>query len=167
MTHHLRDQIIDWLNDALSIEEGVEQVLNRQLDDAKDHPQVRKMIEEHIKETKQQGDTIRNRIQQLGGSPSRVKTTVGKVQGWLQGVSTQPAEDRLVKDLVANQAAENLEIATYTAIIEAAKLIGDNETASICEQIRQQEQATAKKIEQMLPTVVRDFMAKKQQQKAA
>lgn len=167
MTHHMRDQIIDWLNDALSIEEALEQTLNQQLDDARDHPQVRKMIEEHIKETKQQADTVRNRIQQLGGSPSKVKTAVGKVQGWLQGISTQPAEDKLVKDLVADHAAENLEIATYTAIIEAANFIGDKDTATMCEQIRHQEQATAKKIEQMLPMVVRDYMAMKQQQKAA
>lgn len=167
MTHHMRDQVIDWLNDALSIEEAVEQTLNQQLDDAKDHPQAWQLIEDHIKETKQQADMIRNRIQQLGGSPSRVKTTVGKVQGWLQGISTQPAEDKLVKDLVTNHAAENLEIATYTAIIEAAKFIGDNETATICEQILRQEQTMAKKIEQMLPMIVRDYMTKKQQQKAA
>lgn len=167
MPHHTRDQVINWLNDALSAEEALIQNLGQQVDDAKEYPQIKKMIEEHIQESKQQADMVRNRIKALGGSPSSVKTAVGKVQGYFQGMGMKPADDRLIKHLIADHAAEHMEMASYTALEEAAKFIGDNETAAMCAQIRQQEVATAKKIEQAIPMVVRDYMAKKERQKAA
>lgn len=43
--------------------------------------------------------------------------------------------------------------------IEAARFIGDNETARTCEEIRQQEDAAARKIQEMIPTVAKDLMA--------
>jgi ferritin-like metal-binding protein YciE len=68
-------------------------------------------------------------------------------------LSTAPARDRLVKNALADFATEHLEIAAYTAIIEAARELRDGQTEQICREIIEEEQRMAEWLMQALPEV--------------
>jgi ferritin-like metal-binding protein YciE len=55
---------------------------------------------------------------------------------------------------------ENLEIATYTVIIAAAKAAGDTVTAAECEKILEQEKAMAQWILEHLPQTTQQFLGR-------
>ena len=78
--------------------------------------------------------------------------------GQMQALSTGPAKDELVKNALADFAAENFEVASYTALILAAQELGDQQTAGVCQQILQEDQAMADWLEQNLPTLVQQSM---------
>ncbi|SEK05446.1 protein of unknown function [Achromobacter sp. NFACC18-2] len=55
-------------------------------------------------------------------------------------------------------AFENLEIAAYSQLVEAAKFVGDAETAAVCECILQEMRVMAEWIEHNMPGLMRQFL---------
>jgi ferritin-like metal-binding protein YciE len=80
------------------------------------------------------------------------------MMGNVQSVMTGPFQDELVKNFLMDYAAENLEIASYNAIITAARDLGEEEVARTCEQILREEQAMAGWLQENLPTAVRETL---------
>ncbi len=85
---------------------------------------------------------------------SLIKTGMATLFGQMQAVSTGPAKDEMVKNALADYAAENFEVASYTALIRAAQELGEQQTATMCEQIRREDEEMARWIQQNLPTLV-------------
>src|SRR5215212_1396380 len=123
-----QDFVTKWLNDAYSMENALIQVLENHAKDAEDHPQVQSGIQEHIQTTRRHAERVEECIQRLGGDTSTLKSGIAKISGTLQGMSTGVAEDELVKNAIADYAAEQFEIASYRALIAAAEELGDQET---------------------------------------
>jgi ferritin-like metal-binding protein YciE len=153
-----RDILISWLNDAYAMEKGLIETLENHAKDAEDHPQVHSRIRQHVEQTRRHGELVEECIEGLGGSTSTVKTAVGKVSGWFQGLSTGPARDELVKNALADYAAEHLEIASYNALIVAAEAADEQKVVNTCRQILREEEEMARWLEQNLPTVVREYL---------
>jgi ferritin-like metal-binding protein YciE len=145
-----------WLKDAYSMEDGLVPILENHAKDAKDHPQMQQRIQQHVDQTKQHAEMIKQCLSRLGDSPSSIKAGIGSMFGSVQSVATGAAEDELVKNALSDFAAENFEIASYRALIAAANQMGDTETASVCERILRDEQQMAQWLEQQLPTAVRE-----------
>lgn len=59
---------------------------------------------------------------------------------------------------LADYAAENFEIASYTALISAAQELGDQEIIRVCQQILRDEQEMASWLQQNLPTLVQQTL---------
>ena len=78
--------------------------------------------------------------------------------GQMQAVSTGPAKDEMVKNALADYAAENFEIASYTALIRAAEDLNEQQTATVCQQIRQEEEEMALWLQQNLPTLAQQTL---------
>ena len=78
--------------------------------------------------------------------------------GQMQAVSTGPAKDEMVKNALADYAAENFEIASYTALIRAAEDLNEQKTVAVCQQIRQEEEEMARWLQQNLPTLVQQTL---------
>ncbi|KPY85394.1 Uncharacterized protein ALO94_02375, partial [Pseudomonas syringae pv. spinaceae] len=68
--------------------------------------------------------------------------------------------DEVVKGAMAGYVFENVEIATYTALIAAAKAAGDSQTQAACEQILPQEQAMAAWLLEHLPEITDAFLVR-------
>jgi ferritin-like metal-binding protein YciE len=147
------DLYIAWLNDAYAMEKSIEETLERHAEQASEFPHIRSRIEEHILETRSQATRVKACIERDGASVSSVKSTLGNVVGMAMGLSTAPARDRLVKNALAEFATEHLEIAAYTAIIEAARELRDGQTEQICREIIEEEQRMAEWLMQALPEV--------------
>ena len=66
--------------------------------------------------------------------------------------------DEGVKGAMAGYVFENLEIATYTVLIEAAEVAGELETVEVCRSIIKEEVAMAEWLKEHLPEVTRAFL---------
>ena len=153
------DTLIAWLNDAYGMENALVQILEHQIKDAESYPQVQSMLQTHLKQTREHADTVKGCIQQLGGDTSALKTGMASVFGKVQALSTGAASDEMVKNALADYAAENFEVASYRALIAAAYEAGEAQVATACQQILDLDQAMADWIIQNLPTLVKQEMA--------
>lgn len=165
--HESRDQLINWLNDAIGMEENLVNVLDNQVKDFENYPQIQRQIQDHLEVTKGHADLVRQCVKDLGGSPSTMKQAVGKVQGIFAGLMTGPADDELVKNLLADFASENFEIACYTSLISACDEIGESRISSICQRILSDEEAMAQRCLDAIPIITRDYLVQKGHEKAA
>jgi ferritin-like metal-binding protein YciE len=156
--HDPRETLIGWLNDAYAMEKGLVQVLENHADDVKDRPEMYRKIAQHLEQTKMHAERVRECVERLGGSVSTVKTAMGAVSGFFQGRSTGASPDELVKNALSDYAAEHFEIASYRALITAARLLGENQVVQVCEAILRDEQDMANWLEQSLPNVVQEYL---------
>jgi len=155
---HQKEILIGWLNDAFAMEKGLVQVLENHASDVKDRPEMYRKIAEHLEKTRLHADRVRDCVERLGGSTSSVKTAMGAVSGFIHGRTTGAAPDELVKNALGDYASEHLEIASYRALIVAARALGEAEVARICEDILRDEEDMAHWLEQQLPTIVQEFL---------
>jgi ferritin-like metal-binding protein YciE len=153
-----RETLIGWLNDAYAMEKGLVQVLENHANDVKDRPEMYRKIAQHLEQTKMHAERVRECVERLGGSVSTVKTAMGAVSGFFQGRSTGVSPDELVKNALSDYAAEHFEIASYKALIVAARLLGESQVVQVCETILRDEEDMAKWLEQGLPNVVQEYL---------
>jgi ferritin-like metal-binding protein YciE len=153
-----RETLIGWLNDAYAMEKGLVQVLENHASDVKDRPEMYRKISQHLEQTKMHAERVRECVERLGGSTSSVKTAMGSISGFFQGRSTGASPDELVKNALSDYAAEHFEIASYRALIVAARALGESQVVQVCETILRDEEEMARWLEQSLPTVVQEHL---------
>ena len=153
-----REHLLDWLRDAHAMEQQAEQMLRAQASRIGNYPKMKARVEQHLEETRGQQKLLEGCLERLGGSPSAVKDTMGTMAAMGQGLAGMFASDESVKGAMASYVFEHMEIASYTALIAAAKQAGDAETQRVCEQILAQEEAMAQWVLDNLPEVTQTFM---------
>lgn len=153
-----KDMVIDWLNDAHSMENALIQILEHQIKDARDHPQVQAKLEQHLEQTRRHADMVKGCVEAMGGKVSTMKKGMASLFGQMQALSTGAAKDELLKNALADYAAENFEVASYSSLIQAAQELGEQKVASVCQQILQEDQAMADWIRQNLPTLTQQSL---------
>lgn len=153
-----KDLLISWLNDAHGMENALIQVLEHQVKDARDFPHVQAKLEQHLDQTRRHAELVKGCVEALGGKTSTLKAGMATLFGQFQAVSTGAAKDEMVKNALADYAAENFEIASYTALIRAAEDLNEQQTVAVCQQIRQEEEEMASWILQNLPTLVQQTL---------
>ncbi|CAB3886656.1 MULTISPECIES: ferritin-like domain-containing protein [Achromobacter] len=157
-TSKAAEHLLDWLRDAHAMEEQAETMLTSLAGRIETYPEVKQRIERHIVETREQQRLVRGCIERLGGDTSMFKDLTGKMMATFQGFSGVFASDEIMKGAMFSYAFENLEIAAYSQLVEAAKFVGDAETAAVCERILQEERAMAQWIEHNTPGLMRQFL---------
>ena len=155
MNKEQRDTLTTWLKDAYAMEQGIVEVLERQIEQFEDMPEAQAKIREHIELTKTQADRVRDCVERLGDDVSHVKAGMANFLGAVQGMSTVMANDKMVKNAMADYAVEYFEIASYMANAAAARELGYDDIANVCETIIVEEQEMADWLETQLPAVVR------------
>jgi len=153
-----KDLILDWLNDAYGMENALIKILDHQIKDARDYPPVQAKLEQHLEQTKRHAQLVKDCVEAHGGKTSTTKTGMAKLFGQMQAVSTGSARDEMVKNALADYAAENFEVASYTALICAAQELGDQPTVSVCQQILQEDQEMATWLQNNLPGLVQQVL---------
>jgi ferritin-like metal-binding protein YciE len=73
-------------------------------------------------------------------------------------MSTALANDKMLKNAMASYAIEYFEISAYMANAEAARELGHEDIAQVCETIMREEQQMADWLESQLPIVTRQVM---------
>jgi len=152
------DMLRTWLKDAYAMEQGIVETLERQIEHFDNMPDAQAKIRQHLELTKTQAERVRGCVEQLGDDISHVKSGMANVLGAVQGMSTVMADDKVVKNAMADYAVEHFEIASYMAIVAAAREMGHEEIASICEGIIEEEMEMANWLKMSLPMVVQQHM---------
>lgn len=160
MTTTAKEHLIDWLRDAHAMEQQAETMLEAQAARLDHYPALRARIREHIEETRWQKSQLDLCLDRLDSSESTVKDIAGKLAAFGQGVGGALASDEVVKGAMAGYVFENMEIASYTVLIAAARAAGDEFTADVCQKILVQEQAMAAWLLDHLPETTAAFLAR-------
>ena len=114
----------------------------------------------HLAETLEHAERVKRCIARLGAKPSTAKSLFGTIFAVVQAPMTGLTRDEVVKNCLVDHAAEQFEVASYAALIAAANEVGDEETASICRQNMEEDQAMADRIMAGLPAVVAAHMGR-------
>lgn len=152
-------RLIDWLNDAYAMEQAIEENLERHVKDAEGEPEVHARLQLHLEETRRQAETVKWCVESLGGKVSGAKNVFANMFGAIQGMANKPAKDTLVKNSLADYAVEYFEIASYKALIEAARSLGEEGIAGKLTVILREEEEMARFLEHKLPQAVRASLA--------
>ncbi|MDQ4144916.1 MAG: ferritin-like domain-containing protein [Actinomycetota bacterium] len=153
-----RDLVLTWLRNAHAMEKALGEALRRHVRAADGHPDVQSKLRLHLEETRRHAEQMAECIEALGGEVSEAKDVFGQMFGAIENMLTKRYEDVRVKDSIADFAAEQFEIASYRALSEAARQIGEEKVAQVCDEICAQEEEMARWLEQQLPEAVRNAL---------
>jgi ferritin-like metal-binding protein YciE len=136
------------LADAMSAEQIILKMLPELASEAL-HPEVKKAIQEHEKETRQQVKNLEQAFKQLGEEPE--PTTCHAAEGLKKEHESiheeQPTPEILqMANLAGAAKTEHYEIATYTALVQMARDLGEREVAALLKENLDQEKAMAKRV---------------------
>ena len=154
-----QETLLDWLRDAHAMEEQAETLLSSQAGRLKDHPEVKAGVERHLEVTRRQAHRLEACISRHGGSASSVKDVTGKLFALGQSFSGVFAADEVVKSCLAMYTFEQMEVASYRILMEAADVVGDPETRRVCEEILREEEAMAEWVSQQFASITRSYLA--------
>src|SRR4051812_43275011 len=126
----------------------------------------RKLLERHLRETRQHAERVERRLEQLGESRSIVQASTDVLQsavGQIAALGKAPmdlmrgesGEEQLVKNAKDECATEALEIATYDALEALARELGDQKTAELAASIREDEERTLGELRALLPELTK------------
>lgn len=156
----VQDNLLDWPRDAHGMEQQAESMLKGQAERLEHYPQLKARIVQHIEGTQGQQKLLLECIERRGGSTSTFKDLAGKLMAFGQAVGGMVMSDEVVKGAMSGYVFENMEIASYTVLIEAAEAAGDAATANTCRTILKQEEAMAQWLKDHLPEITRAFLAR-------
>jgi ferritin-like metal-binding protein YciE len=149
---------ITWLHNAHAMETNLIKVLEAHEEQAEGYPDVRTKIAEHLKATKNHAEVVKRILEDMDEDTSTMKSAMGNVTGMATGASTAMAKDKLIKNAIADYAAEHMEIATYNGLITAARELGHEEIIPDLEDILKDEKEMADWLEKNLPNAVTMFL---------
>ncbi|KKW42108.1 MAG: hypothetical protein UY92_C0010G0024 [Candidatus Magasanikbacteria bacterium GW2011_GWA2_56_11] len=153
-----KETLITWLNDAYSVEQSYAQMLERHRQEAKDMPEVSSKIDELIASARRHAEEDKECIERLGGDVSRLKKAMASLMGTVGGAINRPGKDAVIQNALEEYAVEQLEIASYRALVTAAEKVGEMEVAAKCREILQEEEQAASWLQGKIPQLVEEHM---------
>jgi ferritin-like metal-binding protein YciE len=154
-------KILQYLNEAHAMEQGLVRVLQSQIAMAP-RGSYRKALETHLKETRSHSQRVQKRVAELGRGESLLTFGVGLVESAVAqalALGKTPfdllrgsgGEEKVLKAAKDACATEALEIATYTAIERLARAVDDTETAALAASIRAEEEKMLERLMGQIP----------------
>ncbi|HKP18678.1 MAG TPA: DUF892 family protein [Gaiellaceae bacterium] len=158
MSTTLDEQLNAYLSDAHSIEEQALQQL-RGAPDAAGDPELAALFRDHLVETEGHERLVRERLEQRGGGPSRVKDLLMRVggAGFLLFARAQP--DTPGKLAAHAFSYEHMELAAYDLLARVAERANDEETVAMAQRIRAEEEQMAERLAQLFDRAVEASLA--------
>ena len=158
MTRTTATQLAGYLSDAHSIEEQALAQLRAAPGIAGDD-RLAAALAEHLGETEMHERVVRERLDALGESPSRMKDLIMAVggKGFLAFARSQP--DTPGKLAAHAYSYEHLEIAAYELLARVARLADDPETEAMANKILPDERRMAERLESTFDATVRSSLA--------
>jgi len=137
---HIRDKLVSYIRDAHAMEKNVEQMLGSMISTTNDES-IRSRLEAHRGETTQQAERLAERLEELGESTSTVKDVAAILGAFGSGLQEMVRADKPGKNARDGFVTENLEIAAYELLERLAQRAGDEATADVARQNREEEEA--------------------------
>ncbi len=116
-------------------------------------------FERHLVETEDQERRVRERLEALGGKPSKLKDVAGAAAGWGMVAFAAAQPDTPGKLAMHAYSYEHMELAAYELLKRLAERAGDEETARMATAIAVEERRMAERLEQSFDTAVEVSLA--------
>lgn len=146
------------LRNAHALENEAVSIMSRQVERLESYPEVRKRLQEHIRETEAQQKRLQEILSRFDEDTSSIKDLGGKFMGSLAALGHSIAGDEILKNTFANYAFENYEIASYKSLIALADAFGNSADVKLLEQTLGEEIAMAGWIEDNVEAVTLKFL---------
>jgi ferritin-like metal-binding protein YciE len=143
----LQQKLADYVEDAHAMEQNDLKMIDSMISTT-DDPQMKEMLEDHKRETKEHERRLRARLDALGRGTSARKQAQAVGAALLKGVGDVARGDKAGKNARDGYTAEHMEIAAYQLLERLAKKAGDTETAEVARQNRSDEEQMARRIDQ-------------------
>ena len=153
--------LIRYLEDAIAAEKSFETQLTGFSKEVEE-PILQTLFRQHAAETKEQYTLLTERLEQLGGSTSGLKSFLAHIFNFAPKIAQIGHDkfERETQDLMMAYAVENAEVAMYESLAVAAAVAGDSRTEQLARAIQQQEKQTAEKVwAQIAPAAKRAVQA--------
>ncbi len=152
------ETLVEWLRDAYAMEKQAIDLIENQLKRLQNYPEFQARLREHLEETRQQADIVKQCLSRYGADVSTFKDMATRFMGNMQSMMTSMAQDEVVKYCIANYSFESFEIASYRCNIAAAEDVGDMQTKRDLETILAQEQRMQAWLEDHTPEITRAYL---------
>lgn len=147
------EQLVKYLADVHSIELQALTQLRAAPKIAADE-RLCQAFEQHLVETEDQERRVRERLEALGGEPSKLKDAAGAAGGWAMAAFAASQPDTPGKLTMHAFSYEHMELAAYELLRRLAERSGDEETARMAADIGGEEQRMAERLEQSFDAAV-------------
>ena len=156
-----QQKVVQYLSEAHASENALVRVLQSQIA-MTPSGSYKSALETHLNETRRHAKRVGERLESLDSGSNPVSAVVGfweDVLGQTLAFSKTPfdllrgsgGEEKILKNAKDACATEALEIATYTAIEQLARSVGDDETAELAERILVDEKRMLERIMREIP----------------
>jgi UDP-glucose 4-epimerase len=152
------EQIVKYLADVHSIELQALAQLRAAPKIAEDE-HLCQAFERHLVETEDQERRVRERLEALGGKPSKLKDAAGTAGGWGMVAFAASQPDTPGKLAMHAYSYEHMELAAYELLKRLAERSGDGETARMAAEIAAEEERMAGRLEQSFDAAVAASLA--------
>lgn len=157
-----KELLVKWLQDAHAMERAIVKTLEEHKEDFKDYPDVQGRVLKHLEETKNHADLVKGCLDRLGEEESGTKSWLSEIMGKMQGMSTEMADDTILKNAAAEYATEHTEMIMYKKIMVLASQCGETEIAETAKKIFEEEKAMGDWIMENIEDLVRTYAAQKE-----
>lgn len=152
------EQLVKYLADVHSIERQALAQLRAAPEIAGDE-RLAQPFERHLVETEDQEQRVRERLEALGGKPSKLKDAAGAVGGWGMVAFAASQPDTPGKLTMHAYSYEHMELAAYELLRRLAERTGDAATASLAADIAAEEGLMAERLEHSFDVAVEASLA--------
>lgn len=139
----IREELVGYLADAHAIEAQAIQMLEAAPKIVGDVPDLEKLFEEHLQETRAQQEILEARLDAHDASANKLQDAALRLGGLNMGSFFKAQPDTPAKLAGFSYAFEHLEIAGYEELKRVADRAGDEETVRVVERIEGEERAAA------------------------
>jgi ferritin-like metal-binding protein YciE len=139
----IQEELVKYLADAHAIEAQAIQMLEAAPKIVGDVPELEKLFNDHLEETRAQQEIIKARLDAHDASPNKLQDAAMRLGALNMGGFFKAQPDTPAKLTGFSYAFEHLEIAGYEELKRVAAAAGDEETVRVAERIEGEERAAA------------------------
>jgi ferritin-like metal-binding protein YciE len=144
-----------YVGDMVALETHIEEAIDGQLKEVKDHPLAAAAVERFHTMVKSHRDALKSHLESIGGSESHpIKSAVSAVVGTAAGLVDNLRTKGISKSLRDNYTAFNLAAIGYAMLHTTAHLLGQPNTADIAERHLRDYTRAVQEINQLIADVV-------------
>ena len=139
----LEQKVVRYVKDAHAMEQNVRRMLDSMIATTSDE-EIRKHLEHHKEETQRHEQRLQQRLQEMGEDTSSMRDIPAVLGAMVKAVGDQVRIDKPGKNARDGFVTENMEIASYELLERLARRAGDEQTAQLASEIREEEEAMAR-----------------------
>lgn len=150
-----RDTIQTYVGDMYALEAHIEEALDHQFNNFKDHPKANAAIHRFHTMVKTQRDAMKAHLDALGaGTGGTIKSAVSNAFGMAAGAINKIRPEEMSKSLRDDYAAFNLAAISYHMLYGTALMLGHQQTAELAERHHRNYTDAIQDINQLILSVV-------------